>query len=140
MLTLTRLPDWDRRLARLVPEIATTPGVWGQSDCLLTAAAGVEAVTGVDIMEPWRGRYKSEAGAARLMRREGCRTVEDVFRDYFGLPEIGRLMAQRGDVGVVEQAGVLCAGFMCDLGFLVRTEAGRLILPQTAVKTAFKVG
>ncbi|TJV20398.1 MAG: hypothetical protein E5Y04_32340 [Mesorhizobium sp.] len=140
MLSLIRLPDWDRRLARLLPAIAATPGVWGQSDCLLTAAAGVEAVTGVDIMAPWRGRYKSERGAAKLMRREGCNDVEDVFRDFFGLPEIGRLMAQRGDVGVVDQGGAICAGFMCDLGFLARTETGRIILPQTAIKTAFKVG
>jgi hypothetical protein len=140
MLELTRLPDWDRRLARMVSEIGTAPGIWGQSDCLLTAAAGVEAVTGVDIMRPWRGRYKSEAGAARLMRKEGCTDVEDVFRDFFGLPEIGRLMAQRGDVGVVDQDGMICAGFVCDLGFLARTETGRIILPQSAIKTAFKVG
>lgn len=140
MLSLTRLPGWDRRLARAVSQIGTTPGIWGESDCLMTAAAGIEAVTGTDIMAPWRGRYKSESGAARLMRKEGCKTVEDVFRDFFGLPEVGRLMAQRGDVGVVEVEGVPCAGFVCDLGFLVRTETGRAVLPQTAIKTAFKVG
>lgn len=140
MLQLTRLPDWDRRLARLASSIGVEPGIWGQSDCLMTAAAGIEAVTGVDIMRPWRGRYKSAAGAARLMRKEGCETVEEVLGSFFGLPEIGRLLAMRGDVGVVESDGQLSCGFICDRGFLVRTETGRLLLPQTAIKTAFKVG
>ncbi|MBZ9980393.1 hypothetical protein LB521_04430 [Mesorhizobium sp. BR-1-1-8] len=140
MLTLTRLPDWDRRLARLVSGIKDVPGVWGESDCLLTAAAGIEAVTGEDIMAPWRGRYTTEAGAARLMRKEGCENVEDVLGKFFGLPPIGRLLARRGDVGVVEQNGVLCAGFVCDRGFLCRTESARVFLPQTAMKAAFRVG
>lgn len=140
MLDLTRLPDWDRRLARLVSGIADTPGIWGKSDCIMTAAAGIEAVTGTDIMAPWRGRYRTEAGAARWMRKGGCKDVEGLLRDFFGLPPVGRLLAQRGDVGVVERDGALCAGFMCDQGFLVRTETGRAILPQTAIKTAFKVG
>ncbi|TPK19188.1 hypothetical protein [Mesorhizobium sp. B2-5-12] len=140
MLTLTRLPDWDRRLARLVSSITDAPGVWGESDCLLTAAAGIEAITGEDIMAPWRGRYTTEVGAARLMRKEGCENVEDVLGKFFGLPTIGRLLARRGDVAVVEQGGVLCAGFVCDRGFLARTETGRTFLPQTAIKTAFRVG
>ncbi|WP_146767950.1 DUF6950 family protein [Mesorhizobium atlanticum] len=140
MLQLVRVPDWDRRLARLVSSIGVEAGIWGQSDCLMTAAAGIEAVTGIDIMKPWRGRYRSEAGAARLMRKEGCETVEDVLGTFFGLPEVGRLLAMRGDVGVVESGGQLCCGFLCDRGFLVRTESGRILLPQTAIKTAFKVG
>ncbi|MFC3326201.1 DUF6950 family protein [Mesorhizobium cantuariense] len=140
MLELTRLKDWDRRLARLVSSITDAPGVWGETDCLLTAAAAIEAVTGQDIMAPWRGRYKSEAGAARLMRKEGCENVEDVLGTFFGLPTIGRLLARRGDVGVVEQNGVLCAGFVCDRGFLCRTESARIFLPQTAMKTAYRVG
>lgn len=140
MLQLTRLFDWDKRLSRLVSSIKDAPGVWGESDCLLTAAACIEAVTGQDIMAPWRGRYKTEAGAARLMRKEGCENVEDVLGKFFGLPAVGTLLAQRGDVGVVEQDGVLCAGFVCDRGFLCRTETARIFLPQTAMKTAFRVG
>ncbi|MER9697670.1 hypothetical protein [Mesorhizobium sp. M0146] len=140
MLNLTRLPDWDRRLARVVSSFKDAPGVWGESDCLLTTAAGIEAVTGQDIMAPWRGRYKSEAGAARLMRKEGCLNVEDVLGKFFGLPPVGRLLARRGDVGVIERDGDLCAGFMCDRGFLVRTHTGRALLPQTDIKAAFKVG
>ncbi|MER9170908.1 hypothetical protein NKI12_26855 [Mesorhizobium australicum] len=140
MLELTRLKDWDKRLARLVSSIKDEPGVWGETDCLLTAAAAIEAVTGQDIMAPWRGRYKTELGAAKLMRKEGCETVEDVLGKFFGLPEIGRLSALRGDVGVVDRDGVLCAGFVCDRGFLCRTETACIFLPQTAIKTAFKVG
>ncbi|WP_421912725.1 DUF6950 family protein [Mesorhizobium sp.] len=138
MLELTRLPDWDRRLARLVPEIASTPGVWGQTDCLLTVMDVVAEITGFDPAADIRGRYKTESGAARILRKRGFDDVEMALASLF--PPVGALMAQRGDVGVVEQDGMLCAGFVCDRGFMVRSEAGCTILPQTAIKSAFKVG
>ncbi|OBQ72401.1 DUF6950 family protein [Mesorhizobium loti] len=138
MLQLTRLPDWDRRLARLVPAIAATPGVWGQSDCLLTVMDVVAEITGFDPAADIRGKYKTEAGAARILRKRGFDDVEMALASLFA--PVGRLMAQRGDVGVVDQDGQLCAGFMCDRGFMARTETGVFILPQSAIKTAFKVG
>ncbi|KRB26334.1 DUF6950 family protein [Mesorhizobium sp. Root172] len=138
MLQLTRLPDWDRRLARLVPAIAATPGVWGQSDCLLTVMGVVAEITGFDPAADIRGKYKTEAGAARILRKRGFDDVEMALASLFA--PVGRLMAQRGDVGVVDQDGQLCAGFMCDRGFMARTETGVFILPQSAIKTAFKVG
>jgi hypothetical protein len=138
MLDLTRLPDWDRRLARLVPDIVATPGVWGKTDCLLTVMDVVREITGVDPAADIRGNYKTEAGAARILRRRGFADVEAALASLF--PEIGRLMAQRGDVGVVEQGALLSCGFICDRGFVARTEAGVLVLPQTDIKTAFKVG
>lgn len=138
MIALTRLPDWDRRLVRLVSSITDAPGVWGETDCLLTALSCVEAITGFDPAADVRGTYKTQVGAAKALRKRGLNDVEEALASLF-LP-VGRLMAQRGDVGVVEQDGVLCAGFVCDRGFLCRTETGRIFLPQTAMKTAFRVG
>jgi len=140
MTTQPRLKDWDRRLARVTEEHLATPGEWGVSDCIVTAAACVAAVTGVDIMAPWRGRYKTEAGAARLMRKEGCANVEDVLGKLFGLPPIGRLMARRGDLVVVERNCQLCAGYICEYGAAVKTETGLVFLPQTETRSAFRVG
>lgn len=138
MLDLTRLPDWDRRLTCLVSSMEDAPSVWGLTDCLLTALDAVVAVTGFDPAADIRGRYKTEAGAARILRKRGLVDVEDALASLF--EPIGRLSARRGDVGVVEQGGNLTAGFVCDLGFLARTATGRIFLPQTAIKTAFKVG
>ncbi|RVD13791.1 MAG: hypothetical protein EOS73_15980 [Mesorhizobium sp.] len=137
MLELTRLPDWDRRLARLVNQHKSIPGVWGVSDCLLTVADAVEAITGTDPAADIRGKYKTEAGAARILRKRGFGDVEMALASLFR--PVGRLMAQRGDIGVVEN-GVLCAGFVTDLGFAVKTEAGLSFVSQMNIKSAFKVG
>lgn len=139
-MTLTRLPDWDRRLVRVTEKHMNLSGEWGASDCLLTVGDAIEAVTGTDLLAPYRGRYKTEKGAARLMRRNGCETVEDVFRAFFSLPPVGRLLAQRGDVGVVMQGGEPTAGYVTDQGFAAKGERGLVFHPVTEIVAAFKVG
>lgn len=139
-MQLTRLPDWDRRLARVTEHHMSLPGEWGVSDCLLTAGDAIEAVTGTDLLAPFRGRYKTEAGAARLMRRNGCETVDDVFRAFFALEPVGRLMAQRGDAGTIMQGDVLTAGYVTEQGFASKGPAGLIFSPVTGIVAAFKVG
>ncbi|MBZ9873497.1 hypothetical protein LB542_21940 [Mesorhizobium sp. BR1-1-9] len=138
MLSLTRLPDWDRRLARVVNQHSRTPGEWGVSDCLLTVMDAVIATTGFDPAEDIRGAYKTEAGAARILRKRGFTDVEQALTSLF--PPVATLMAQRGDVGVVERNGALSCGFVCDRGFAVKEERGLSFVPQTEIKSAFKVG
>ncbi len=138
MLKLTRLPDWERRLARVVERHLDTPAEWGVSDCLLTVADVVEAVTGTDPAANERGTYSTEAGAAKVMRRRKCADVEAVLAKLF--PPVGRLSASRGDVGVIDRDGELVAGFVTERGFAVKDEAGLVFFPQTAIRSAFKVG
>lgn len=138
MLKLTRLPDWDRRLARATERHMSTPMQWGESDCLLTVADAIEAVTGIDPAAKIRGKYSSEIGAAKLMRRRKANDVEQVLERLFA--PVGRLMAQRGDVCVVEREGVLCAGYVTEYGVAVKSERGLDFIQQTEIKTAFKVG
>lgn len=138
MLELTRLPDWDRRLARAVDRHADIPGEWGVADCLLTCADIVEAVTGFDPAADIRGRYKTEAGAARLLRKRGYTDVEAALADLFQPEAV--LMAQRGDLGMVERGGRLTACFITDKGGAAKTERGLSFFPQTELKTAFRVG
>ncbi|TGR32993.1 hypothetical protein EN792_006145 [Mesorhizobium sp. M00.F.Ca.ET.149.01.1.1] len=139
MLTLTRLPDWDRRLARMVNEHNKTPGEWGTSDCLLTVMDAVVAVTGFDPADDIRGgKYSTPAGATKILLKRGFADVEAALASLF--PPVATLMAQRGDVGVVERDGVLSCGFVCDRGFAVKDERGLSFIPQTEIKSAFKVG
>lgn len=138
MLKLNRLPDWERRLALVTERHLDTPGAWGVADCLLTVADAVDAVTGTDPAAKIRGTYSSELGAAKLMRRRKCTDVEAVLAKLFA--PVGRLMAQRGDVGVVERDGELAAGFITERGLAVKVETGLTFYPQTEIKSAFKVG
>lgn len=138
MPQLERLADWDRRLIAVTVRHLSTPAVWGVSDCLLTVADAIEAVTGVDPAAKIRCRYETEAGAARLLRRRKMTTVEDALAKL--LPETGRLLAQRGDVGTIDLDGAIAAGFLTDRGFAVKDVRGLVFHPQTAVRRAFKVG
>lgn len=138
MLDLTRLPDWDRRLARAVDRHVDIPGEWGKADCLLTCADIVEAITGVDPAADIRGKYKTEAGAARLLRRRGCSDVGEALAALF--PTEAVLMAQRGDLGVVERDGRLTACFVTDRGAAAKAERGLTFFLQTDLKAAFRVG
>lgn len=139
MQNLTRVPRWDRALNAIVAKHLALPGVWGESDCFLTLADAVQAVTDTDIGAPWRGTYLTEAGAAKVLLGMDMRTVEDLLASL--LPETGRLMARRGDAGTYERAdGEVCCGFVTERGLAVKAERGLTFVPQTAMRKAFRVG
>lgn len=132
---MSRLPDWELRLNAAIEKHMALPAKFGLSDCYVIADDACQAVTGERL---YKGvRYGTEAGAAKQLRKRGFETVEDAFR--VRLPEIGRLLAQRGDLGVIEREGILSGGVFTSLGFMTRgTEAVVFLSPQD-VKTAFRV-
>lgn len=130
------VPDWEKRLNEVIEKHMALPSEFGVSDCYLIPAHAFEAITGEPLYEGVR--YKTEAGAGKQLRKRGFETVEDAFRAR--LPEIGRLMAQRGDLGVVERDGVISGGVFTIIGFATRGERSVEFLPATEVKTAFQVG
>ncbi|KAB2781271.1 DUF6950 family protein [Brucella anthropi] len=109
------------------------PMVWGQSDCILTAADAVEAVLGDDPAKDIRGKYKSKAAAYRLIKQRGFISVAEALSGLF--EEIPVALAQRGDLGVYENT----AGYFCEYGFAVKGEDGLRFLPRTMAEKAFKV-
>lgn len=135
---MPRENDWDHRLARVTEKHMRLSGEWGATDCLLTVGEAIEAVTGNDPFAAYRGRYKTERGAARVMRRNGCKDVEAVLARLF--QPVGRLLAQRGDVGTVMQGGALTAGYVTEYGFAAKGPNGLIFHPVTEIVSAFKVG
>ena len=137
---MPRLEDWDRRLARVTEKHMSLPGEWGVSDCIMTVGDAIEAVTGDNPFAQFKGRYKTEAGAARVMRKNGCETVEDMLASFLGLEPVNRLSAQRGDVGTIMQGGELTAGYVTEYGFAAKGPHGLTFHPVTEIVSAFKVG
>jgi hypothetical protein len=144
---LTRIEHWDTRsfneflLAR-----ASTPFAWGENDCALFVAEGIEAMTGVDIAADFRGRYHTEAEAFDLIRElTGGETVEAAAEwcaQKFGLPAWEfPLAAQRGDMVMVEDADRVISGLVHLNGRHIVSvgEAGLKRLPITAVVMAWHV-
>lgn len=145
-MILTRVPGWDRALPLVIERHMALPGEWGISDCWMLTMEAIEAVTGKRIL-PHLRRYRTEAGGYRLFAKHGFTTVEAALASV--LKPVGRLSAQRGDVGVIERDGLISAGVIDAEGLVVKTlyGEGKIVtgsdvrhFPVTAVKTAFKVG
>lgn len=114
---MARLPHWERKLADWQKVAATRPFSWGDADCCLTVCDGLLAITGIDPAKDFRGQYKTKRGAYGALKRFAggglAETVEKITGDL-GWPEVPRLMAQRGDVGLVNtdqgEALAICIG------------------------------
>ena len=148
-----RYPDWEERLNAVVAKHQALPGEWGKSDCWTLTMDAIEAVQGKRILSKL-SRYKSEAAGYRVFAKAGFKTVEEALASV--MEPVPVLMAQRGDVGVIERDGVISSGVFTSAGFAVRTIYGRTekvdskrvetitgydlqFLPITAVKQAFQV-
>jgi len=103
-----RLEDWDRRLNDYLRTVG--PFAWGTNDCCLFAANGVQAMTGIDFAEPYRG-YSTARGALEKLGTDG---IEGVATKAWGSPK-NAAYAQRGDPVLIalddgEKALGLCIG------------------------------
>lgn len=90
-----RREDWPSALAKVIGEWQGLPFAWGETDCLLFAAACVDAMTGSDIYSEHAGRYKTALGARRRLgggRDALMETLDEMFERR------GVNFARRGDV------------------------------------------
>lgn len=99
---LTRVGEWEVRLARYLAVHQEDPFVYGSWDCALFVCGAIEAMTDVDPALWFRGRYGSRS-EARLAMREHCGTSQfekffGLMASNFGMEEVPILMGRRGDV------------------------------------------
>lgn len=105
---MTRLPDWEARLAAYLASVAGLPHAYGSHDCALHAANAVIALTDEDPAARFRGRYSTQIGSLRALRRYGEGTLEATFDAAF--PEIPCAFAQRGDIVLRDGSVGVCLG------------------------------
>ncbi|MBB4611600.1 DUF6950 family protein [Sphingomonas yabuuchiae] len=105
---MQRLPDWETRLADYLEPLRLRPFAWGDHDCCTFAAGAVAAMTGIDPMPEFRGRYSTAIGSARALRRFGAGDLPSTMDAKF--ETIPAPLAQRGDI--VMSSGLLgvCMG------------------------------
>jgi hypothetical protein len=137
-LVLTRRADWVAGLNAATERHRSEPARWGESDCLLAAMDVVSAVTGVDPVADIRGKYSTEAGAAKILLARGYRDVEAALNDHF--PHIGRLSARRGDLATMLIDEQPRAGWITEYGAAFKVPSGLAFFPQTQINRAFRVG
>jgi hypothetical protein len=106
---VTRLPDWEPRLAAYLASVRTRPHVYGENDCLLHVGRAVEAVTGADLYSEHVGRYHDARTAAKYLRSLGSRTPATYLAKLFSEKPVARAM--RGDI-LIDDEGIpgICIG------------------------------
>jgi hypothetical protein len=100
-----------------------TPFEWGSFDCCVFVATAIKIQTKIDVYKPYSGKYKTEIGAAKALKRYG--SIEDTLDKYF--ERINPALAGRGDVHMLSN-GIMALQFSG--GKWATTESGVSIVNE----------
>lgn len=109
----------------------------GGLDCATFAAGAVQAMTGQDIADEFRGRYASFEAGIRRLREAGFIDLADIVRAHF--PEIEPAEAAAGDLVMVETPDGLALGVAGGNRVFLLGETGLRTQPLTDARLAFRV-
>lgn len=107
-----RFADWENRLGAYLRGCRDMPFAYGRHDCCTFASGAVLAMTGIDAMAEFRGRYRSVAGSVRALRKLGKGTLAATLDAKF--PPVDPAFAHRGDLVLTDDGqggGALCVSF-----------------------------
>ena len=66
---MKRREGWEQYWADFISAASVREFEWGTCDCCLFACDGVEVLTGTDPAAPFRGTYRTIAGARRALKK-----------------------------------------------------------------------
>lgn len=103
---MTRLPDWENRFNAWLDGLGEPEHAYGARDCALFACDAVFAQTGIDPGAEFRGKYSTEPGAARALKRIGAGSLEETTDSKLetgtvSLAMRGDIVMRQGSLGVV---------------------------------------
>lgn len=140
-LTLARRPDWRPRLTVYLAAASARPFAYGQHDCALFVAGAVNAMTGVDLADRYRGLYTSLKGGLKLLQAEtrlGPETAPlDLLRRNFR--PVHPAFANVGDIAVIGEVGIPALGLFAGEHLIVLRETGLGHMPREAATMAWVV-
>ena len=137
-MMLPRVDHWERLLAAAIETARARPFVWGVHDCPTFAFETRMILTdGEDIAALWRGRYTTALGGQRVMRRLGWASLEDMANALLGEPRPSALLAQRGDVVLVDSG--LGFGICTGASAVGMAPAGLVTVPLTSCRLAWPI-
>ena len=128
--------DWELALHAVLSRHARLAFGYGSSDCYLIVADTVKAITGKNPF-PNSRRYKTEAGAAKTLRRFGFENVEQAWASKF--EEIPVSMISRGDIAIVETEFGVAGAVWDGAKAFTKGPAGNVFLGMREIKRAFRV-
>jgi len=97
MEQLTRLDNWQPRLAAAINDRRLAPYVYGRTDCACFVQASIAAVTGVTLMDGIE-KPMGWIGAAKFLIAHGWDDVEAMIVDIIGPPMASPSLSRPGDI------------------------------------------
>jgi hypothetical protein len=133
---IERCATWEIDLSDYLASHANAVHIYGVLDCALFASGAVLVMTGYDPALEFRGKYKTELGAAKALRTIGNGDLESTFDAKLeatpaGFARRGDLVFDGGNVGVCYGA----FGF-----FLGDGNDGLVKIPRSEFVKAWRVG
>lgn len=110
MLELVRHSTWEQSLSEYIESKRHEPFEYGEHDCCTFISGAVEAMTGMDPMPEFRGKYDSLTSSIRALRDIGAGDLESTIDSKF--PEVAIGYAQRGDLAFFDDSlGIIMGSF-----------------------------
>jgi hypothetical protein len=107
---MMRVAIWEEALSDYISNKRDEPFQYGVNDCCMFAAGAVEAMTGVDPMEEFKGTYSDLRGSIKALKEIGEGDLETTLDSKF--EEVAISHAQRGDLAFFDESvGVIMGGF-----------------------------
>lgn len=131
---MTRKNGWRSRLGAVISAAGARHFEVGVHDCALFTADCVLAMTGIDLAEPWRGKYSTYREGLGLMLDCGYQNPKALVAAHFDAIHVSQ--AVPGDLCFVRSAGGVLQGH----GAYVLTSSGLGLIPVDQVTHAFRVG
>lgn len=116
-----RYRDWTTKLHETIKAASERPFSWGEFDCCTFAADCCIAICGVDPAVDYRGRYKTELGAKRVLRSTHG-SLEAAWDASFRRVPIN--LRQRGDVVLFDSEHGRCVGVVWANAIWAATDKG----------------
>ncbi|CCN69793.1 DUF6950 family protein [Vibrio nigripulchritudo] len=113
--------------------------VWGTSDCALLAADWVNTRTGHDPAKAFRGHYHSQKSSLEALKQQGQKNLIDAVESAMGEPLSGPMLAQRGDIVVVETENGPACGIMSAQGVVVQGQSKLVMVSISKALKAWRV-
>ncbi len=118
-MSLHRIEGWEGRLADFVAQARALPFQWAVFDCCSMPCQAVQIITGVDPLAELRGRYQTELGALRILRRfagGGVTEMIEKITENLDVPEVEPPFARRGDIVLYDDLALVQGPFNAALG------------------------
>lgn len=119
--------------------VACKPMVWGEDDCALFNANVQLAAMGIDPAAAFRGRYRTQRGAHRVLGLMGLPMMLQRFTRKHNRSRVDPNKARIGDIGLVPVGGAYaCVRLLHRNEWIGRSEIGWFMLPTEHVRMAWR--